>query len=863
MSTPFNLIKLAQSISELEAEARQIIARLGVKAASKDKRLQEIILLLQTKESPRAEAIADSLTSDLYSEELVPEQRSVEQVAQERGLREKHWSVVLLGELNKVAGSLKGKIISDIKSINTEPYKNCANASALRWVQYNAGRKGHGSIYANAIDTLANDTNPVFEMDDFFGYHPPIVATYYALHPEILKSISQSMYDRMLSYGISDVSEGVSSVQRVDLLKYRENILQNWGALSSNKGGIPLHWTSYRDESNSFFTFGQILIKDFTHRLSQQDPEAMCILFEKLYRHVTRLVSVEMSKAKGDRGAGEEGQDIVELGKSDFSSAQSELVGNEQRRQAMEANLQYALDESVFSNGTKSFVKQIEFLETYKSYFSSLLSVMDSSRDPESFKIILSLSNDVESAISNFVYQYVDSLTNAHKYSLEYRENKGITILDLSFDKMLKSNARKDGKHFIVKFSGSNGYVNINAKFIDNGKKIKKELVDISSGRLLGIFKELSLIEFDGLEIKISPKQMLSLTKQGDDNENDLLNSLGDVFEMYGELNTPAENKKLSQAVFQKPFYSVRPELIQHYQQQNAIPMLASICRGFFYEHPELIDKVIVGIKNTGSKSLSAQEKIIDWKKSFPNQYNTFESVYVLISNHLINKIRLLKEKVNLTDEAIECFYTIGNSALISEIEKLSVSLKTESDPDKRQAISDLIASHKEAQKVFDNLFIGLNQSGFKSEGSVDVDSKWLTSAIGSLWKDGEISNLIDSIEYKEKIIPEITSYINNLDDLQVIDLAATAYRGLTYNMTKKECMDILPKMRGILSKYGLESGDEKVAAIFSLLSSSCPIEAKPKTANSHFSYKYANVGNHIYEIKDWIKAFGRKTYTE
>lgn len=584
---------------------------------------------------------------------------------------------------------------------------------------------------------------------------------------------------------------------------------------------------------------------------------------EKIYRQVTRLVSMEMAKVKGSRPAGEEGEDIVELGKSDFSSAQSELVGNEQKRQTMESNLQYALDESVFSNSDKSFSKQIAFLETYLTHFNSLLSIMDSSRDPESFKIILSLKNDLDSAVANFVYQYVDSLTNAYKYSLEYRENKGITILDLSFDRMLKSNARKDGKHFIVKFTGSNGYVNVNAKFTDSGKRIKKEIVDISSGKLLGISKDLSLIEFDGLELKISPKQMLLLTQQGASSENDLLNSLGDIFESYGELNTPAENKKVSQAIFKQPFYSIKPELVQSYQEQNAIPTLASICRSFFYDHPELLDKVIVGIKNTGSKSLTAQEKILDWKKSFPNQYAAFEGVYSLISNHLISKIRLLKDKINFTDEAIECFDTIGYPALMSEINKLSTSLKTENDASKKQEIANLIAYHTEAQKVFSNIFSGLIRSDFKNQEDVNVSSSWLVSAVKSLWYQGEVSGLIDSIEYSEKIVPEISSYINNLDDLQIIDLAATAYRGLTYNMTKKECMEILPKMKGLLSKYGLESGDEKITAIFSLFSSSCPIDIKSKTAHSLLANKYANTESQVYDIKDWIKTFGRKTYTE
>jgi hypothetical protein len=110
-------------------------------------------------------------------------------------------------------------------------------------------------------------------------------------------------------------------------------------------------------------------------------------------------------------------------------------------------------------------------------------------------------------------------------------------------------------------------------------------------------------------------------------------------------------------------------------------------------------------------------------------------------------------------------------------------------------------------------------------------------------------------------MLPKIISYVQNLDDLQVIDLTATAYRGLTYNLTKKECMAVLPGMEKLLDRYGLKDGNEQAMAIYSLFSSACPVDMGPKTAN--YSYKLKTASDLDSSITDWIKTFGRKVYTE
>jgi hypothetical protein len=714
-------------------------------------------------------------------------------------------------------------------------------------------------LYRDAIEEVRNRAGNIFEMDDFFGYHPPIVATYYASHPEILNQLSSAMHSRMLSYGIIPPAQIDASYDSV--VKYKERILDNWTARSSNKGGIPLHWTTYRDSSNVSFTFGQMLIKDFTERLAQEDSEAMCVLFEKLYNHITLSVSRSMAKRKGQSTSGDEGVDVLDYGSSEFSAAQSELVGNEQKRSTMESNLQYALDESVFSNSEKSFYHQAKFLEKYLDNFNNLLSTIDSSKDPESFKIILSLKNDLESATSVFMHQYVDALSNAYKYSIESKVNKGINILDLSFDKMLKLNSRKDGKTFIVVFKGLNSYINLNVKFTDNGKKIKKDLIDISTGQSLGFQKELSLIEFSGLDVKISLKHMVSITEKKENKSTKLLDDLIDLFDAYGDLNSPSENKKISQEKFKQPLYSVKPELIENYQQQNSISLLASICKDLFSVNPELIDKVLVGIKNTGSKSLSGSEKISEWKKSFPKQYEVYEKIYGYVSSHLIGKLKNLQNNVNLTDDAIECFDTIGYPALVSEIQRLQNSLKTESDDTKRKDLLNSIQQHVEAQKSFNTIFSNVIRSEYKTYKNENISAAWISSAVKMLWNQGSIDNIIDDNEYKEIMLPQIVSYVQNLDDLQIIDLTATAYRGLTYNLTKKECMAVLPGMEKLLSRYGLQDGNEQAMAIYSLFLSACPIDAGSKTAsNSHILKVSSDLDS---SITDWIKAFGRKVYTE
>jgi hypothetical protein len=857
MHSTFNLIKLSQSIEDLINEGRQISAKLGKKALE-DPRFQEILRILGNKGS-RGQDAADELSGSLYREELISERDSAEQLAVERGQVLEHWSTQLLSKLNEVAYVKKGKILSDIYNFNIDPYKKCHNVSALRWSGYVAGKKVHNQLYRDAIEEVRNMTGNIFEMDDFFGYHPPIVATYYASHPEILNQISSAMHGRMLSYGVVPPAQIEPSYNAV--VKYKERVLDSWIARSSNKGGIPLHWTTYRDSSNVSFTFGQMLIKDFTIRLAQEEPEAMCILFEKLYNYITLSVSRSMAKRKGQASSGDEDSDVLEFGSSEFSAAQSELVGNEQKRHTMESNLQYALDESVFSSNEKSFYHQAQFLEKYLDNFNSLLSTIDSNKDPESFKIILSLKNDLESAISIFMQQYVDALSNAYKYSIESKISKGINILDLSFDKMLKLNARKDGKTFIVIFKGANNYINLNAKFTDHGKKIKKDLIDISTGKSLGVQKELSLIEFSGLDVKISLKHMISITEKKENKSKNLLDDLMDLFDAYGDLNTPSENKKISQERFNQPFYSVRPELIDNYQQQNSISLLASICKDLFSTNPELIDKVLVGIKNTGSKGLSGSEKIAEWKKSFPKQYEVYEGIYIYVSNHLVSKLKSLQNNVNLKDDAIECFDTIGYPALVSEIQRLQNTLKTEPDDVKRKELLNSIQQHVEAQKSFNVIFSNMIRSDYKAYGDENVSAAWITSAVKMLWNQGSIDNLIDDAEYKEVMLPKIISYVQNLDDLQVIDLTATAYRGLTYNLTKKECMAVLPGMEKLLDRYGLKDGNEQAMAIYSLFSSACPVDMGPKTAN--YSYKLKTASDLDSSITDWIKTFGRKVYTE
>jgi hypothetical protein len=67
--------------------------------------------------------------------------------------------------------------------------------------------------------------------------------------------------------------------------------------------------------------------------------------------------------------------------------------------------------------------------------------------------------------------------------------------------------------------------------------------------------------------------------------------------------------------------------------------------------------------------------------------------------------------------------------------------------------------------------------------------------------------------------------------------------------------------MEKLLSRYGLQDGNEQAMAIYSLFLSACPIDAGSKTASkSHILKVSSDLDS---SITDWIKAFGRKVYTE
>lgn len=197
--------------------------------------------------------------------------------------------------------------------------------------------------------------------------------------------------------------------------------------------------------------------------------------------------------------------------------------------------------------------------------------------------------------------------------------------------------------------------------------------------------------------------------------------------------------------------------------------------------------------------------------------------MYASLLTYIKDKIIVIQNKLGLTDEALQCFDTIGFFTIQDKVNSLRESLKN-ADPESEANIKALILEYSEYSLVFKVLFSGLESSEFKNENKGVHLVSWLDRAAKKICQKSEINYLLDDSDIKN-IKKEVNKTLNPMPDLRVIDLGATLFRGVEESFKEAACKKFKIKLSEIFnSKY--DTSNPAIEAVIVMLFNECTAPA-------------------------------------
>jgi hypothetical protein len=233
---------------------------------------------------------------------------------------------------------------------------------------------------------------------------------------------------------------------------------------------------------------------------------------------------------------------------------------------------------------------------------------------------------------------------------------------------------------------------------------------------------------------------------------------------------------------------------------------------------------------------------------------------------YLKRKLISFQEKSGLTDEAIECYISIGNPSLQASIKKLNDAIASSSNADDKNRLQVSLKELTMAKDLFDIVLVGGKDSSFKGK-SVAMDTiKWFETSVIALiesdrlekiLKDTQNRQLYDMIQKQSAMI--MKKELEAIDDFHVLDFAATIMRGSKASAEKRACE--VEKQRWMEGKY--VASDSDIAFVLSQMFRGCKDNNKQADCEDCYK-KTSSLSSGIYEsINQWLRHIARKTYLD
>ena len=326
--------------------------------------------------------------------------------------------------------------------------------------------------------------------------------------------------------------------------------------------------------------------------------------------------------------------------------------------------------------------------------------------------------------------------------------------------------------------------------------------------------------------------------------------------------DTVSENRKntLRDPRIQERLSTLSSEWVNSHNDTDT-SIIADTIRDEISDRPDLWHYITRGM-------MKSKDKADQWEKANKPQYDSFLLMYSELSDYTKNKISVIQNKLDLTDEALQCFDTIGFFTIQDKVSSLRESL-TNADPESKANTEALILEYLNYSFVFKVLFSGLESSEFKNENDGVRLVSWLDRAAKNICQKSEINYLLDDSDINN-IKTKVMNTLNSMPDLRVIDLGASLVRGIEESTNETGCRTFIKNFSEKVSKY--DTSNPAIQEVITMLVGKCPLPAPaqapaqapapaPKKGKTASSDRQEYIPSKNENISYWLKDIGRRTY--
>ena len=825
MGSVFNLNKIAASYKTMDTNSlkKKIseLSRVDIYSQEFSELLQELVRRSDKDRSlenfiEQITALYATKASDSEIAEYEQEQANFSQSIQNQGLD-------LLNKINLEAYKIINENINRITSLDKTLQEKCNLNFISRFMgKYNTetdapeGCKSNiGKFFLDRFSNVELRKN-VFNRYDFFGVNPSILRYYarnaYFSDPSYLRSINEDVHSHFMHHmnhaGLNGVGE--SDKDKIGAREFNDRLTseQYDYATFSQTRGLPLlaKQVSLDEKGNSTFLIVKVL-SHFYESLKNRDESSVCFVLDKFIQLVN--YSVKTEEYGGDSGsicqARETGINFLSRSKFHLNNKAIDLI--------------------------KQKVKEIESfqrgLERLGTNFSG---------DAQTY--LLSISNGLSECIFN-LSQWMDQVDKWQKFQEEMYANKDYSLnyLNIIINKHIMGRGNSSegslntGEFAPIEYISSNGVVRLSCTFKVTGEMVQpvyeysrndKNEYEPQSKQLDKKkeinFNRLGMSLSDNLALKIPTESFSEIVNSPDRGVVELCEIVSSI-PTLGTIS-PKNLKKDPGG-----YYAISEQQVVDFDGEKMIEIADQI-KDFLSENFDQVIKISSYFKNSkmslppipsfdGGSELSKKEEVkyptqgfhsVDsLKKFFPHQGIVLHQILLAVENEYRNAIVESSKELGLTDEAFECYESLGKITIKSKIDELGKSLAQIESNDPRRASIEAYKNKLESLMAKMNIIFtgvkpdgkalpGLDSTGWTSSGTSHNKIRarpnqsnvylysfpdWLSQALSL--DDNSYKSMIalggdskiDFIVPKEKRQEIIRSYLDGLEEHRVLDLGA------------------------------------------------------------------------------------------
>lgn len=801
------------------------------------------------------QSLAEKMTSLLASQSTEAEIKEYESEQVNAIKSTRHEGLEILNKINLEAYKIVNENINRITSLDKSLKEKCNLDFLKRFLSnYNTDpnidqgcKKNIGQYFLDRFSNTELRKN-LFTKYDFFGYNPSILKYYatiaYFQDSDFIKKIHPNLHDafdgHLNSAGIN-WQNGRDVISESELHENMSKRDFNF-AIHSPTRGMPLLGKKIiiNDSGDSSFAI-MVILNNFYNALQNRDESAICFVLNQFMEKVRYSIKSEEYKIDPNKicGASEAGINFVN--RTDFYVERNSI--------------------NIIKNKIDELYKFYDFLNRLSDDFSGPAQTYARA-------IVNGLNECLENA-RTFINNL--SEWQSFQQQMYANQEQSLNYLDIIVNKHINSRnplqtriAIEKGSFAPFEFVSTQG-VSVKIYFKSTGNSVSPvyEYYSDNNETNGSEFKQLSLkteLTFSSADIKLPESFAAKITTpeesvSGQDVEMKLadlcsiVRSIPNVeriglrnLEKHALFSLKLKNsngyyaldEQKSSNLFSDEEQAYRiPEIVEgikdyistniseiikiadHFNKQKIplppIPVidggedLSEISDNFDSENHESISAYFDKVINSSSHSKYPLRVL---QHFYPHQGIVMHQILLAIENEYRSSIADLNKDLGLTDDALECYESVGRMAISSKLMELRSSLNQiqPQDPRKKE-IESYILSLEKISKKMDTIFRGdkgegLDQTNWSSAGTSFekvrgtryqvtggkrsyinyVFPRWLSKAIsldetaqkGFDGSEKENVGINDNIiVHKNKIQSIIKNYLNTLEDDRILDIGA------------------------------------------------------------------------------------------